>query len=61
MIRSNAEEMVAITVAVCVYGGCVCLCVCVYVMGDEMEISAETNAVGYQKRGKVSRGHIKDV
>ena len=45
----------------CVYGGCVCLCVCVYVMGDEMEISAETNAVGYQKRGKVSRGHIKDV
>ena len=38
-----------------------CLCVCVYMRGDEMEISAETNAVGYQKRGKVSRGHIKDV
>lgn len=43
----------------CVWWGGVCLCVCVYVKGDEMEISAETNAVGYQKRGKVSRGHIK--
>ena len=41
-------------------GGGACLCVCVH-EGDEMEISAETNAVGYQKRGKVSRGHIKDV
>ena len=34
---------------------------CVYVRGDEMDIPAETNAVGYQKRGKVSRGHIKDI
>ena len=42
-------------------GGGVCVCVCVCVRGDEMDIPAETNAVGYQKRGKVSSGHIKDT